>query len=607
MFFKSKDIDKLLDILKIEDVVGEFIDLKKSGSNYKGLCPFHSDTNPSFMVNPRKNICKCFVCGSGGNPITFYSKYKKISFNEAVKELARKYNLNITQYTSGEDSDIYEKYYQIMQEAHNFYMRKIFQNESREALEYLSKRKMNSELIQEYQIGYATKDWDLLYQYLLSKNYTTEEIEILGLIKINENNKVYDTFRNRIIFPIFSAQGRVIAFGGRALENNENIPKYINSPDTPIFKKGKNLYGMERVRAIKEKNYAILMEGYMDVLTACSFGYETTLAPLGTALTIDQVRLLKKYTTNVLLSFDMDKAGLNAAEKAGYILKSEGFQVKVLDYEDAKDPDELFKKKGKNAFLKAVRESKEFFDFLSNLFIKEYDLNDILSKQNYIKRFKELFSNLKDSVERELYLKKLSELTQISLESLKSTLLEGLSFVKYKSEDDFSKENETHKKEKFILEEDKIFELEIIGMLLKKPIYYDFFKDKYFSTEISQKLIKFFDEKIKDNLFLESKNIIKDFKIFVENDSELKDSEDYDRIIKLILKVLDDDQVNEKENLEIFKTYFRKKLKFLAAKVKGLENKQKIVILRLKIEEIKDIENLIKIYNQNETLFIETN
>lgn len=205
MKYKSEDIDLLIDSLKIEEVVGEFVELKKSGANYKGLCPFHPDTTPSFMVSPSKNICKCFVCGAGGNPISFYSQYKKISFIEAVEELSKKYAIPIKSLENNnlKQQESYEKYYEIMKEAHLFYKNSIFSNQGREALEYLSNRKLNPKVIKENGLGFAPNKWSELNDYLVSKGYESKDLLKLGLIKEGDNGNNYDTFRNRIIFPIF--------------------------------------------------------------------------------------------------------------------------------------------------------------------------------------------------------------------------------------------------------------------------------------------------------------------------------------------------------------------------------------------------------------------
>lgn len=423
MYFRNEDIEKLLDSLKIEEVVGEFVDLKKSGSSYKGLCPFHADTNPSFSVKPEKRICKCFVCGSGGNAINFYSKIKNIPYMEAVKELAQKYRVNIKEHNAKNIDIDNEKFYQIMEDSHNFFIDKIFAQESRTALNYLANRGLDTDLIKEHRLGYAPAKWSELYEFLKEKNYSDEDLLTLGLIKKNEEGRIYDTFRNRIIFPIYSISNRIIAFGGRTLEKDNSTPKYINSPDTPILKR-KNIYGIERAVNIRNKNYSILMEGYMDVLSANIFDFDTSVAPLGTALTVEQAQLIKRYSSNILLCFDTDKAGKTATERASFILKSQGFNIRVLDFENAKDPDEYLRKNGKEAFLEVVKNSLEIFEFLYELYSSEYDLTNIIAKQNFIDRFKEFFTCLTTDLEKEVYLKNLSEKIEISADILRKTLIE---------------------------------------------------------------------------------------------------------------------------------------------------------------------------------------
>ena len=356
MKYRSEDIDNLINQLKIEEVVGEVVELKKSGANYKGLCPFHQDTTPSFSVSPSKNICKCFSCGAGGNPVKFYSEYYKISFEEAAEQLAKKYNIPLRSYKINDKQEKEnDKYYRIMNIAHQFFQDKIFENEGRNAMEYLSGRGVNPKFIRENELGYAPNSWNDLYDYLIAKGFEKEDIISLGLAKEGEKG-IYDAFRNRIMFPIYSPQGSIIAFGGRTLETSKEIPKYINSPDTPIFKKGKNLYGIkDKGNILRKKNYSLLMEGYMDVLSAHLYGFDVALASLGTAFTLEQGQLLKRYTNNVILSLDMDKAGQTATEKTAFILKNLGFNIRVLKFQNAKDPDEFLKKYGKEEFLKSVK------------------------------------------------------------------------------------------------------------------------------------------------------------------------------------------------------------------------------------------------------------
>ena len=603
MYFKQEDIDKLLDNLRIEEVVGEFIELKKVGSSYKGLCPFHADTNPSFSVTPEKKICKCFVCGSGGNAINFYSKIKNVSYMEAVKDLSKKYRINIKEYNSPNTNENYEKFYQIMEDSHNFFMEKIFSQDSRGALQYLSNRGLDTNLIKEHQLGYAPPKWSELYELLNSKGYSDEDLLALGLIKKSEEGRIYDAFRNRIIFPIFSPSGRIIAFGGRSLEKDDSIPKYINSPDTPIFKKGKNAYGIERAINIKNKNYSILMEGYMDVLSANIFDFDTSIAPLGTALTEDQAQLIKRYSSNIFLSFDMDKAGISATERASFILKSQGFNIRVLQFEESKDPDEFLKKNGREAFLKVVEESLEIFDFLYNLYSSEYDLNNnIIAKQNFVERFKEFFSNVENDLEKEMYLKKLSEKIDINIDILRKTLIDKNK--KYFIKRDYLDENE-EKIEKKEFKQANNLEIAIVKMLLRKPEYYNFFKEEKLESDIANKIFKFFNQKIKEILLFDSNTVVKEFKKYMEKNNEFSEYDKDDELARIVVDcaLIPDKTSEERENIELFKSYLREKLKSRDKTKDDITKKFEFGKLKKEMEKTRSVEEFIKVYNSFKYLF----
>ena len=602
MYYKQEDIDKLLDNLRIEEVVGEFIELKKVGSSYKGLCPFHADTNPSFSVTPEKKICKCFVCGSGGNAINFYSKIKNISYTEAIRELSKKYKINIKEYNNTNANENYEKFYQIMEDSHNFFMEKIFSQDSRGALEYLSNRGLDTNLIKEHQLGYAPPKWSELYELLNSKGYNDGDLLALGLIKKSEEGRIYDAFRNRIIFPIFSPSGRIIAFGGRTLEKDDTVPKYINSPDTPIFKKGKNAYGIERAINIKNKNYSILMEGYMDVLSANIYGFDTSIAPLGTALTEEQAQLIKRYSSNILLSFDMDKAGISATERASFILKSQGFNIRVLQFEGSKDPDEFLKKNGKEAFLKVVENSLEIFDFLYNLYSSEYDLNNIMAKQNFIERFKDFFSNIENDLEKEMYLKKLSKKIDISIDILRKTLIEKNK--KHIVKRDYLAEDE-EKIEKKEFKQANNLEMAIVKMLLRKPEYYNFFKEEKLESDIANKIFKFFNQKIKENLFLDSSIIMREIKNYIKESNNFSQYEKDNELARIIMDyVLIPNKIEEeRENTELFKSYLREKLKLRDKTKDNIAKKIEFGKLKKEIAKTKSVEEFIKVYNSFKYLF----
>lgn len=548
MKYRTEDINMLVDSLRIEEVVGEFVELKKAGANYKGLCPFHPDTTPSFMVNPNKNICKCFVCGAGGNPVTFYSKYKKISFSEAVEELSQKYGIPIKGMKENvQENENYERYYKIMEDAHSFFEESMFSNAGREALEYLSQRKINPKIIKENRLGFAPNRWNELNDYLLNKGHSLTDIIALGLVKESEKGQ-YDTFRNRVIFPIFSTAGKIIAFGGRTLEKDKETPKYINSPDTPIFKKGKNLYGLERSNIIKKKNYAMLMEGYMDVLSGYLYGFDVTLAPLGTALTEDQGKLLKRYTSNVILAFDSDAPGQSATERAGLILKSLGFNIRVLVLEGAKDPDEFLKTYGKDEFLKSVKNSVEIFDFLFKYYSREYDLNSTISKQKFINRFKDFFQCIETDLEKSLYLDKLSKQLDIEKDVLKETLIDKNKkrvriFDEIKDEKIDIRENAAPPLEELTL-----------ALIFNNKEYFKYFKNKNVSGSLTKKIFSYL-AKNEENI----ENVAKEIK----NEIELtkSETEEWEIVICLALNDFSDEEKTQKLLEEIFVSWFRIEIK----------------------------------------------
>ena len=555
MKYRSEDIDNLINQLKIEEVVGEVVELKKSGANYKGLCPFHQDTTPSFSVSPSKNICKCFSCGAGGNPVKFYSEYYKISFEEAAEQLAKKYNIPLRSYKINDKQEKEnDKYYRIMNIAHQFFQDKIFENEGRNAMEYLSGRGVNPKFIRENELGYAPNSWNDLYDHLIASGFEKDDIISLGLAKEGEKG-IYDAFRNRIMFPIYSPQGSIIAFGGRTLETSKEIPKYINSPDTPIFKKGKNLYGIkDKGNILRKKNYSLLMEGYMDVLSAHLYGFDVALASLGTAFTLEQGQLLKRYTNNVILSLDMDKAGQTATEKTAFILKNLGFNIRVLNFQNAKDPDEFLKKYGKEEFLKAVKNSLEIFDFLYDFYSKEYDLSNIMSKQKFIERFKDFFQNVESNLEKTLYLDKLSKAVNIEKSILQDMLITNNKYREMKPSFYAEEKEQSSKSVVKNALEDITMEL-----ILADINYYEYFKDKDIETPLCRKMFEFFKnlrEKGEENI---SGKELKEYL-----NSGIFSAAEAEKIFTLnMYSITDygDAKKRETDLKEIFVSWFRKELK----------------------------------------------
>ena len=604
MYFKQEDIEKLLDNIRIEKVVGDLISLKKTGSNYKGLCPFHDETTPSFMVSPNKQICKCFSCNTGGNAISFYSKYMNISFMEAVKELGKKYNVQLTE-INGENEEKLEKYNIIMNESLEFYKKQIFEVSGKEALKYLSERGLDTNLIKEYQLGYANSKWNELHNFLTNKGYDDDTLLELGLIKKNEEGNIYDAFRNRIIYPIFSVSGRVIAFGGRTLEK-DNPMKYVNSQDTPIFKKGHSIYGIEKSKIIRDKNYAILMEGYMDVITANINELDTAVAPLGTAFTKEQAKLLKRYTSNVLLCFDMDKAGITATEKASYILKSENFKVKVINFTGSKDPDDFLRKYGKEEFLKAVKNSKEIFDYLYDTYKKEYEnIDDMFTKQNFINRFKEFFQNVSDDLEKEMYLQNLSEKVNVEFETLKTTLVTDNVKKKYKTWEEKKLEEEEKLEKERVLKKietknitNENLEMEIINLVIKFPEYIRLFEYYSFENNLLNDLFNYFKNEVLEKK-LDVNLRCKEIYNYINNNIDFVDNLKNDIFARLIMDIISEDNIN----IGVIKDILRKELKILSKKTEDLNLKKDIKQFEMKLQRLRKIESIIELYDNFSYLF----
>ncbi|MCS5420368.1 MULTISPECIES: DNA primase [Psychrilyobacter] len=498
MRFRNEDLDKVITQLNIVEVIGEYVDLKKTGSNYKGLCPFHKDTNPSFMVSTSKNIYKCFVCGAGGNVIKFYMEYNKLTYGEAVYELSKKYNIDISPISGNSSEDRNKKYYKILDEALSFFKGNIFSNSGREALSYLNNRGMKPDFIRENNLGYALNGWDSLYNYLTGKGYDPPILSKLGLIKSGDKG-YYDTFRDRIIYPIYSPGGNVIAFGGRTMSDRKEIAKYLNSPETPVFHKGRNLYGIKnKGSSIRRKNYAILMEGYMDVLAAHAYGFDVALAPLGTAFSSEQAELLKRYTSNVIIAFDMDNAGRVASEKASLVLKKYGFNIRVLELKNAKDPDEFLKKYGKTEFLKSVKNSKEIFDFLYSYYVREYDLSNFMAKQNFIGRFKEFFQSVETDLEKSLYLNKLS----VSLGMEKEVEILKKILILNNEDTVVPKRIERQPLKTKSLKIDEL-ELETLKLCLKDRKYFERFKNKTITSPFVQNIFDTIEQNGEQNYIQE--------------------------------------------------------------------------------------------------------
>jgi DNA primase len=383
--------NKLIELINektpIVDLVSEFVSLQKAGKNYRGLCPFHQEKTPSFFVSPEKNICKCYGCGEGGSPINFYRKIKNISFQEAAEELAEKAGIEIEK--TKRQKDPYESFYQLMQEVKEFYKFNLKNSEKgQKALDYLYKRELSDEIIEHFEIGYAPEHSDALYKLLNDKGYQVSDMIKLGVVKQKDDGSYYDLFSNRIIFPITNAKGSVVGFSGRTLNPKDTI-KYVNSPETVIFKKGQLLYHFnEALSEIRKNKQVVLYEGFFDVISSYKAGIKHGVATMGTALTFDQVKLIKQFTDSIIIAYDGDDAGVKATLQAIHLLEKVRLKTEILTIPEKMDPDEFIKAYGDEKFEILFGEYvKDPYQFRYGVYKKGKDLsnaNDITTFKNQV-------------------------------------------------------------------------------------------------------------------------------------------------------------------------------------------------------------------------------
>ncbi len=398
----SDELRNQADILRI---VGDYVSLKKKGASYWACCPFHNEKTPSFSVNPAKQFFKCFGCGKAGDVFTFVMEIEGCPFPEAVKTVAEKSGIQVPRV---EDSKEYEErdrlraeILQINQWATEFFEENLMQTpEGRGACGYLEKRGISDETRKTFRLGYAPNSWDACSEYLKSRGASRSQIEQSGLVTIKENRSgFYDRFRGRLMFPICDTQGRVVAFGGRTLGDGE--PKYLNSPETIVYTKGEHLFGLNNSRdAIRRRGYAVLVEGYLDYLIPWQAGVTNLVASLGTALTDNQVRLLGRYARRIVVNFDPDSAGVAATKRSLELLVAQGFRVNVLSLPDNLDPDEYIRAHGPQSYLKVLKSSQPFLDYIVEEALKSHDQKRPQGKVETINAILPYLRLVKDRIER---------------------------------------------------------------------------------------------------------------------------------------------------------------------------------------------------------------
>ncbi len=410
----------------IVDYVSQYVALKRSEKTYLGLCPFHAEKTPSFHVNREKQLFHCFGCGAGGNLFQFVMRAENLDFKDAMKLLADRAGVIIPEDDERADDEKHkrrQRIYEMNKLSGRFYYDKLTKTpEGRIGLKYFAGRKINAATIRKYGLGYASDEYDALRKYLNEKGFSDKEIIDAGLVT-DRNGRLRDKFRNRVMFPIIDVRGNVIGFGGRIINDNQGdgfkAPKYLNSPETPVFDKGKSLFSLNFAKNA-HSNQIILCEGYMDVISSYQAGIENITATLGTAITQDQARLLSRYSSEIIICYDMDEAGQKAALRAIDVINSIGGKSRVMQLKGAKDPDEYIKTYGVSGFKKAVSSAAASTDFRLTIIRRKYNIESPDGKVQFIAEAADMLAGLSNAVEVDAYVKKISEETQISREALYS-------------------------------------------------------------------------------------------------------------------------------------------------------------------------------------------
>lgn len=419
MYYPEEIVEEVRSRNDIVDVISGYVKLQKKGSNYFGLCPFHNEKSPSFSVSPQKQMYYCFGCGAGGNVITFLMEYESYTFPEALKVLADRAGVKLpeVEYSKEEraKADRRSVLLEINKLAANYFYYQLHQPQGKTGYEYFQSRQLSDDTIRRFGLGFANKTSSDLYQYLRSKGYGDDILKDTGLVTVEERG-THDKFWNRVMFPIMDVNNRVIGFGGRVM--GEGTPKYLNSPETLIFDKSRNLYGLNYARTSREK-YILACEGYMDVIAMHQAGFTNAVASLGTAFTSQQAALLKRYTDTVILTYDSDGAGVRAALRAIPILKEVGISARVLSLKPYKDPDEFIKNMGADAFRERIREAQNSFLFEVDVLKRDFHLEDPEEKTRFHNAVARKLLEFPEALERDNYIRAVSQAQFIPYEDLK--------------------------------------------------------------------------------------------------------------------------------------------------------------------------------------------
>lgn len=551
VFISDEKKNEILENSDIVAIIGDYVDLKKSGNSYKGLCPFHNEKTPSFTVDDRKQLFHCFGCGEGGDVVSFIMHKEGLSYIDSMKYLAKKAGIKLDDTKSSKENKILNRYYDINKDIMMYFYKNLLTDKAGQI--YLKNRGFKSNIVNTFMLGFAKNSWDDLLSYVKNKDYLLDDIENLGLIKKSQNGKYYDKYRNRLIFPIINHYGKVIGFGGRSIDST--MPKYLNSPESQVFKKRYNLYGLNIFKKQSNKDI-ILVEGYMDVIGLNNQGIDQAVASLGTSLTSDQAKLLKRYAKNVYICYDEDNAGIKATDRAIEILLDEGIKPNIISLEKGLDPDDFVKKYGIDAFIKKMDEASDVYNYKYNKILDLYAESKDNEKFEKLNLFIEFLSSIKSDLTREIFINNVSKLFDIDKSTLKESVLKYNDNYKktYKNQnkDSFYNKNDFknfNTNQNTIIERKKYSvstnELETLRLYLNQ-------KDEYDENK------EFFDQVIVDEKLLEIKH-------YIDKNGFDKISENFSNDYQFIIDYIKDksnkivgNELIEKINLENRKKLLKK-------------------------------------------------
>ena len=470
MFYPEELVEEVRERNDIVDVISGYVKLQRKGSSYFGLCPFHNEKSPSFSVSPGKQMYYCFGCGAGGNVFTFLMEYENYTFPEAMKILAERAGVALPEreYSQEErkQQDLRTQILELNKMAAKYFYYQLRSENGKQAMDYLKGRQLTDETIKSFGLGFANKYSNDLYRYMKQKGVSDELLKESGLMNVDEKQGMYDKFWNRVIFPIMDANSRVIGFGGRVMGDGK--PKYLNSPETKVFDKSRNLYGLNVARTSRKKNL-LVCEGYMDVISLHQAGFKNAVASLGTALTTQHAGLLKRYTDEVILTYDSDEAGTRAALRAIPIVKAAGLSARVLHMDPYKDPDEFIKALGADAFQKRIDEAENSFLFEISVMEREYDMKDPEGKTAFYHAVAEKLMEFEVELERENYIEAVAARYHIGFDNLRKLVNRAAMKGRTPVQSQIKKARKNPEREDGMKKSQKL----LLTWLIEKPGLYD--------------------------------------------------------------------------------------------------------------------------------------